>query len=208
MTRFAIVALVLVGSLVGPANTSNGTTEAAIEALTVEQAELAEWALDRYAAAGLTLPPLIIRFPGRDESACGGSPARAYLDHDPIEVRICWNNGFLLLHELGHVWEAVNVPEDHHDRFEAMRDSVTSWAGLDVPWEARGREHAANVIAWGLLDDPYPISKTYPNDPASMTEAFEYLTGVEPLHDGGSGVQLSDRSLFSSDPDAPRVSGR
>lgn len=103
------------------------------------QQRMAEWAVDRCAEAGVELPPLIIRFPGRDLSLCDGSPGKVYLDHDPIEIRLCWNSEFILLHEVAHVWEAHNVATDEHDPFMAMRDGVISWAGLDVGWDEGGR---------------------------------------------------------------------
>lgn len=89
-----------------------------------------------------------------------------------------------------------------------LRAGVLSWASDDVIWGARGREHAANVIAWGLLEDPYPISTTYPNDGFSMMEAFSYLTGAEPLHDGGEVIQPPDRSRFGETEKPPLESGR
>jgi hypothetical protein len=190
---------------------SGATTEQSnvtIEAQEPGQQQMAEWALDRYAAAGFDLPPLVIRFLGRDLSECGGSQGKVYLDRDPIEIHMCWNSEFILLHELAHAWEAHNVAADKHEPFMAMRDGVVSWAGLDAGWEERGREHAANVIAWGLLEDPYPISTTYPNDVASMIEAFVFLTGGDPLHDGGSGIQHPDRSLFDERSNPPLESGR
>jgi hypothetical protein len=121
---------------------------------------------------------------------------------------MCWNDSFILLHELAHVWEAHHVSHDRHERFMGLRDGVEFWASLEVAWDERGREHAANVIAWGLLQDPYLISRTYPNDPASMIDAFTYLTDVEPLHDGGRGVQQPDRSLYRGRHNPALASGR
>lgn len=191
----------------------SGTATAELNDVTIDaqnpaQEKMAEWAIGRYAEAGLRLPPLVIRFPGSDLSLCDGAQGRAYLAHDPIEVRMCWNNEFILLHELAHVWEAHNVAADKHQPFSAMRDGVESWASRDVAWEARGREHAANVIAWGLLEDPYPISRTYPNDVATMIDAFSYLTDADPLHDGGPGIQHPDRSLHQGRQNTPLESGR
>jgi hypothetical protein len=179
-----------------------------IRAQTTEQAELAGWALERFAAAGLRLSDLAIEFPGSNQALCDGAPARAYLDQTPITVRMCWNDPFILLHELAHVWEAQNVIDESRDEFMGMREQVHSWASLDHRWEERGREHAANVIAWGLLEDPYPISRTYPNDPDNMRDAFRLLTGTEPLHDGGPGVQLPDRTYIDGRSNEPLESGR
>lgn len=202
----------LAATLAAAALLSSGPAPAvssiAIVGGTPAQQEMAEWAVDRFAEVELRLPTLEISFPGRDQSGCGGSPARVYLDHDPIEVRMCWNSEMMLLHELAHVWEAQNVDEDLHEPFMAMRDGVKSWAGLDVAWEERGREHAANVIAWGLLEKPHPISRTYPNDPDSLTAAFRLLTGTEPLHDGGPPMREPDRDFFASRTNPPLETGR
>lgn len=198
MAHSAIVTF-LMASLLGGALTAPpaGETETTIHAATQEQRQMTEWALGRYEAAGLELPPIVIEFAGRDLAECDGAPGRTYLTERPIVVKMCWNNRFILLHELAHVWEAANLSENDHEPFMAMRTDVTSWAGLDVPWEQRGREHAANVIAWGLLEDPFPVSRTHPNDPEALTTAFEFLTGTSPLHDGGTGIVEPDREFFT-----------
>ena len=179
-----------------------------IEAQEPGQQQMAEWAIGRYDDAGLDLPQILIRFAGQDVSGCDGAPGRTYLDHDPIEVRICWNSEFVLLHELAHVWEAHNVAAAKQGPFMALRDGVTSWAGPDLAWSEQGREHAANVIAWGLLEDPYPISRTYPNDPESLVAAFQFITDTDPLHDGGTPIQPPDRSLTAGRSNPPLESGR
>jgi hypothetical protein len=197
-----LISMVLLpGATVDPA-------DVAIEAGQASQQQMAEWAIDRFAQAGLDLPPLVIRFLGPDLADCGGARGRTYLDQDPIEIRMCWNSELILLHELAHAWEAHNVVAADHETFMALRDGVSSWASTDVAWVERGREHSANVIAWGLLEDPYPISGTYPNDPDSLLEAFRFLTNSEPLHDGGSPIQSPDRSLYEGRSNPSLESGR
>lgn len=200
-----VATLLLSGLLSGTAASQEDVTIATLEP---GQQQMVERALDRYAEAGLDLPPLVIRFPGRDLSLCDGSQGRVYLDHDPIEIRMCWNSEFVLLHELAHVWEAHNVAVAKHEPFMAMRDGVVSWAGLDVAWDELGREQAANVIAWGLLEDPHPIPRTYPNDPDSMLAAFRFLTDGDPLHDGGPPIQTPDRILYTGRSNPSLASGR
>ncbi|MEN8235516.1 MAG: hypothetical protein ABFR89_11430 [Actinomycetota bacterium] len=211
MARHTVSALLAMLLLSGAANPLRTTTESTttIVATSTEQQKMAEWALARYDAAGLELPPLAIEFVGPNLEACEGSPARVHLNKEPILIRMCWNDDFMLLHELAHVWEARNVPESKHEAFASMREDVTSWASPDVPWGQRGREHAANVIAWGLLEEPFPISRTYPNDPKSLIIAFSFLTGTEPLHDGGDPIQSPDRRFFRPDRvNSPLESGR
>lgn len=160
------------------------------------QIAMAKWALERFERAGLDLPPVVVTFPGRDQTLCGGVPARAYPNAEPAEVRVCWNDTFILLHELAHIWEAHQVSDAQRQAFGPLRNGVSTWASRDFEWDERGIEHAANVIAWGLLEIPYPISRTYPNDPESLIDAYRLLTSSDPLHDGGVGVITPDRSVF------------
>ena len=211
---FRIATTALVTALLSPASMAALPAEGLpvppvvlIEAEDPDQLVMANWALGRFEEAGLELPDLHIVFPGRDLSLCNGAPATALTRQRPIEIRLCWNDRFILLHELGHAWDAHNLTEDRRESFMALRAEVDAWTGVDVPWARRGLEHAANVIACGLLEDPYPISRTYPNDPENLIEAFLELTGVAPLHDGGSPIQVPDRSLFAGS-NAPLESGQ
>jgi hypothetical protein len=173
---------------------------ALIHADTAEQYEIAEWALDRFHDADLDLPPLTIDFRGPDQAGCGDAPARAHLDHNPVLVAMCWSSPFILLHELAHIWESNHVTDSTRQTFTAMRTDIQAWASLEVPWDHRGREHAANVIAWGLLEDPYPVSRTYPNDPDSLTAAYNVLTNNEPLHNGGPPTPQPKRTQRTNPP--------
>lgn len=199
-----ITATALVAALLVPGSTATPAAERApslaateIEAEDHAQLEMAEWALGRFVEAGLELPNLTIVFSGGDLNLCNGAPATALTKQQPIEIRVCWNDKFIVLHELAHAWDVHNLPEDRRESFMSLRAEVDSWTGVNVPWHRRGIEHAANVIAWGLLENPYPISRTYPNDPASLIEAFRLLTGVAPLHGGGSPIQRPDRNLYA-----------
>ena len=206
-----VAALVIASMLWGTVATAVPARKAEmiIDAQTPKQQEMAEWALGRYEAAGLELPSLIIDFAGRDTSECRGAAGSVYLDRAPIVVKLCWDDRFVLLHELAHVWAADNIPAAKHEPFMAMRTDAVSWGGAEVVWEQRGKEHAANVIAWGVLEDPFPISRTYPNDPDSLRSAFEFLTGTHPLHDGGPEIQQPDRQFFSAHrTSTPLESGR
>ena len=197
-----IITTLLTAALLNVPSAATTPTERAninIVVATDDQAEIAAWALGRYETAGLELPPLTIRFSDPTPTGCDRAAARVHLDESPIRIEICWSNPFILLHELAHIWEARNVPEAKHATFIATRIDVESWASLDVPWNQRGREHAANVIAWDLLEEPFPISRTYPNNPDQLRDAYHYLTGNQPLHDGGSPIATPDRSFFTPD---------
>lgn len=208
MRRITLLALPLVMSLSLPAAVASSAVEQQITASDPAQVEMAVWALDRFEAAGLDLPPVVITFPGRDQTLCGGAPARAFPTAEQAEVKVCWNDAFIVLHELAHIWEAHRIDDTRRQEFSSLRDGVTAWASQDVSWDQRGIEHAANVIAWGLLEDPYPISRTYPNDPESMIDAYRLLTGSDPLHDGGEGIIEPDRSLNDGRSNSPLELGR
>ncbi len=210
MQRLALLIIPVVASLslsLSLPSASVVPAEHHIDATEHAQIEMAEWALGRFKAAGLELPSVIITFPGRDQALCGGVPARAFPAAQPAEVKVCWNDTFILLHELAHIWETHHVDEPRREGFTSLRDGVTAWTSRDVRWEQRGAEQAANVIAWGLLEDPYPISRTYPNDPESMIAAYRFLTDMHPLHDGGEGIIEHDRSLHQGRTNPPLESG-
>ncbi|MDJ0952439.1 MAG: hypothetical protein QNJ81_02045 [Acidimicrobiia bacterium] len=163
-----------------------------------EDHALAEWAVARFAKAGLELPPMVVEFAGPALDRCGGAQATVRLAHDPVLVMVCWGPPFVMLHELAHVWEAQVVSEEQRRRFVRTRAGVVSWANPDDAWEAQGREHAANVIAWALTEDPMVIGRTYPNDRESLEAGFLILTGRHPLHDEGGEPIMFDRSAFDS----------
>jgi hypothetical protein len=50
-----------------------------------------------------------------------------------------------------------------------------------VPWEERGFEHAAEVLAWGLMDEDLFLTSIGETDIRQLAEAFELLTGRTPL---------------------------
>jgi len=212
MAKLPVLLLPLLLPLIAVLTSSEDLARSA-EPLTIEggggaEIDLVEWAVGRFVEAGLDLPPITVQFLGEDLALCDGAQARAHVAEGEVVLRVCWYDRFVLLHELGHVWEAHNVPVESHQQFMGLRDGVEAWSSVDVSWDARGREHAANVIAWGLLADPYPISRTYPNDVVSMIDAFTFLTSVAPLHDGGAGIQQPDRSLFDGRQNEPLESGR
>jgi len=64
------------------------------------------------------------------------------------------------------------------DRFLVSR-GLRSWNASDEPWEHRGYEQAAEVLAWGLGERI--ITPSIPdNDFEQLCDAFEFLTGVAP----------------------------
>ena len=55
----------------------------------------------------------------------------------------------ILIHEMAHVYLDHALTDDQRDEFLDLR-GLTSWGS--GPWEARGAEHAAELVLWGLTD--------------------------------------------------------
>jgi hypothetical protein len=174
------------------------TPPVAITADSDDDRALAQWALSRFVEADLELPPLVVEFIGPSLEPCGGAQATARLAHEPVVVSVCWGTQLVILHELAHVWEAQAVSTEQRQRFMLTREGVASWSDPADPWADQGREHAANVIAWALMEDPVVIGRTYPNDRASLEEGFAILTGRNPLHAEGGEPVMVDRAAFDS----------
>jgi hypothetical protein len=87
----------------------------------------------------------------------------------------------MMLHELAHAWMWQNLDEPTREQFLA-RMQLRAWDAPGVPWETRGMEQAADVIAWGLAEAPLQGRELADRSCAELTQAFELLTGAAPLH--------------------------
>ncbi len=187
---------------------SSSASTLEVRGATAEQELMAENAVIRFRESGLALPTVVIEFVGPSLDECGGARARAHLDRDPYGVSVCWGDPYVLLHELAHIWTHRGVSEEQKTAFMQVRTDVREWANPSDAWEEQGREHAANVIAWGLIQSPRIVSRTYPNDRASLAAAFTGLTGAHPVHLSGGEPVLVDRAAFSAEPRGLVLSGR
>lgn len=147
---------------------------------------LMEWAQSRFEAGGLSMPENVdlIFYDTQDE--CGGNLAVFKGDDSGGVIAFCLRDDApemasrrILLHELSHAWTARNLSEDAIDDFLGLR-GLQHWSE-PAPWELRGTEHAAEIIAWGLFDAQIGVAGIYPNDTAGLTEAFHLLTGKDPI---------------------------
>jgi hypothetical protein len=147
-----------------------------------EHLELVRWAVGRFERAGMRPPAVDVHF-HPDTSGCYGHIA-SKLDGrvDICVVIVSEIARDALIHEMGHVWIDRNVSTSARERFLAMR-GLTAWDELDVPWDDRGYEHAAEIIAWGL-GHRYLAPSIPDRDPARLAPAFELLTGVAPPNPG------------------------
>jgi hypothetical protein len=142
---------------------------------------LTEWALGQFEQAGLELPKVSIAF--HDEKApCQGQNGYFH-PGDPHRIDICgfnWDRFLVtpkkvILHELGHAWAHDNLDEMTRRRFLDQR-GLDLWQSDDAPWGEQGQEHAAEIMAWGLIDEDISMTSIGGSDPVQLAEAYELLT--------------------------------
>jgi len=188
LARFVAPALVLALAMGGPAEPGIHIHHAS-----AAERRLVAWAIGRYRLAGLTLPSLDIEF--RPAEACGDAWARYERDRQRIvdcdtSSSASWVPAAdvkeVLLHELAHAWDAASLTDGVRRRFMAMR-GLTTWQGPITEWRSLGSEQAAEIIAWGLMDEGLgpltdrltTIFRMHSDD---LPVAFQLLTGRAPLH--------------------------
>jgi hypothetical protein len=161
------------------------TASASIASRDEADEALAEWAIGRFEQAGLVLPGLTIAF--HDEKAeCEGRYGY-FRASAPAHVDICGFNGnrFLvtpkrtILHELAHAWAHENLSEDSIQAFLRFR-ALDTWNDPSTPWEEKGFEHAAEIMAWALLDEDAGLHSIPDTNPAVLAAAYELLTSLPP----------------------------
>jgi hypothetical protein len=138
------------------------------------QRETISWAIGRFAAAGLQLPDLEIRFP----ASCKGKGAIYHVGESSVDF--CRVNRKNVLHEFAHAWDDTSDDVDR-EGFLKLRGLDIWFGGLDVPCEEQGSEHLAIIVAWGLMDPGSRSAHGLPNhSDAELTAAFEFLTHRTP----------------------------
>jgi hypothetical protein len=168
----------------GRVEITNGTPE--LEALV-------QWGVHRFGRAGIGVPaPTRIGFP--PDVRCREGTGLAVDTGAGVEVQLCFGveeacggtdclpsrvARFNLLHELGHVWSTQYLSEERRAAFMALR-GLDVWWDPNSPWDAQGVEHAAEVIAWALMDEEVPVARLPRSSPELLAEAFRSLTGAVP----------------------------
>jgi hypothetical protein len=157
----------------------------AIGATAAEEALLA-WAKSRFHAAGLTLPAIDVYYAPDSQSCDGLAGYAAAGGETPLQVHLCSGADpqslvahRVLLHELAHAWAAATLTERTRKEFLTLRH-LPSWEDAGTPWELRGTEQAAEVMAWALLDREVPVVTIRDADPATLAAAYRVLTGESP----------------------------
>ena len=160
---------------------------------TPETEEYVRWGLQRFAAAGVTLPKVDSVTFVLDQSRCPlRSPGFAWYSRSGADIWLCFQPGDVcvdpgcsnwttiasrtLLHEYAHAWIAQNVTESTREAFMGLA-GVSRWQDFDDEWDQRGVERAANTIMLGLLDKPLPME---PRACEVLAVKFRLLTGAAP----------------------------
>ncbi|MFO7548750.1 MAG: hypothetical protein R6X29_07790 [Acidimicrobiia bacterium] len=149
-----------------------------------DQQRLVDWAIGRYVAAGLELPPVIIAFSPTD-GPCDGNPG-LFRDHPAAHIDLCPSGPLdetaarkTILHELAHAWTDAFLSADDRREFMALR-GLDVWSGPAAPWELRGTEHAAEALAWALFDGELRMVTIADAGPDDLAAAYRRLTGEDP----------------------------
>lgn len=152
-----------------------------------EFADMANWAVDLFDEAGLSLPPLRFVYHGDDQTPCSGwRGAHRYLDGRST-IDICTDEPgkvteALFLHEIAHAWAAHELTDDRKAHFGALR-GWTYWSNhQQAEWHDNGSEQAAEIMVWGLIDRPVGIIKINDHGCDDLDAGYRALTGQPPLH--------------------------
>lgn len=169
----------------GTATQDNASPDRVVAA-SPDEKRLVAWAAGRFAAAGLPFPRIDIVFHAEPEGCSGLAGYAVMDDQGPIAVHMCtrrqpWSlvSRRVLLHELGHAWASENLGDAAQDVFLAER-GLPTWGDPTTPWELRGTEQAAEILAWALLDEAVPVVAISDAAPDRLAAAYRLLTGSLP----------------------------
>ena len=145
------------------------------------------WARDRFAAAGLDAPSVTVAFSPGPEN-CGGFQGRYYSATETVSVCDGEHASDLvlrttLLHEMSHAWTHHHLDAANRAAFVELRNTPT-WDSWDFAWSDRAIEHAAVVMAWGLMDVRTTVNPVGDTSQRALEESFQLLTGLDPINDG------------------------
>jgi hypothetical protein len=201
-TIIALTIFLTVGVTTPPGDTTSvpspealaaGTQGGAVESIDASpvtvhaQAErghrLVSWALERYRFAGLDVPESHVSFhSGRDN--CRGHLGLHVIEDGIHRIDVCVpaerDRERAVLHEFAHAWVRDNLSAADRETFLVERN-LEVWNDPDVPWEDLGTEHAAEIIRWGLSKQCPVLGRIGLDDHATLSTAFEKLTGARPI---------------------------
>lgn len=149
---------------------------------------LVDWAIGLYQAAGLELPPLRVDFASGTDRCPAGVDGRFVPGEPESLVLLCPAAGandlhrrHIILHEFAHAWDYHQLSDPQRDAFLELR-SAEAWRSPDLAWWEMGSEQAAEIMTWGLSDQPLPIIKIYRNSCQDLHAGYQLLVSSPPLH--------------------------
>jgi hypothetical protein len=145
-----------------------------------EHVRLVRWAAARYETRELGVPTVEVHFHPDTSSCYGHLGSQLGARVDVCVVSVFELGRETLLHEMGHAWIDENVTDSVRDRFLEMR-GLRAWNESTVPWDDRGFEHGAEIIAWGL-GNRYMAPSIPDRNPPRLAAGFELLTGTPVPH--------------------------
>jgi hypothetical protein len=189
-----LLMVLLLGWVMSPLNSVGGyewpETPVAPVSLTGEQLRLVMWAEGRFDEAGLELPEVRYVFYDNPEP-CNWRRGRYHPASGLVEICSFYED--TLIHELAHAWAEANLTVMDKEAFAASR-GLANWNDPSSPWNERGTEHAAEVIAWGVEErnrlvpsigsdpsDAYRLPTIPNSNPRELMAAYEILTGTPPV---------------------------
>jgi hypothetical protein len=181
----ALAVLVAVVALVGPPAEPDVPFHSA-RGFSHAQEALIEWAIGRFADAGLELPPLeFVHYPTREP--CRGARGFYTGDRSRATIRICVREAspfadLLLLHEIAHALDGYALTDRRRAAFLQLRHLEEWWDNGSAPWHTYGAEQAAQIIAWGLIDRQIHIATIPDSSCLDLRTGYVLLTGRPPLH--------------------------
>ncbi len=145
---------------------------------------LLEGALGAFAAAGIDVSDVTVRFHS-DDAGCGGYRGLQSVDgagrytvdvcvtHEREVLHTAWRTK-TLLHELAHAHVESTITD-------AERLALMELRGLDNwntgSWETRGAEHAAEILVWAVTDGAQAIDFRLDQE-ANVEATAELLLGL------------------------------
>jgi len=148
---------------------------------------LANWATGLFDEAELELPPLRFIYHGVDEQECGGYPGHHVVEGDVSVIELCRDEinlpvKVLVIHEIAHAWARHSLTDERRDAFQAVR-GWDHWHDYEAAaWYENGTEQAAEIMVWGLLDQPIKIMRINDASCDQLDAGYRALTGAAPLH--------------------------
>ena len=89
----------------------------------------------------------------------------------------------MVLHESAHAWLDTHLDVIDTERI-LDHVGLETWRDPDLPCDEICEEHAADTIAWGLMDRDIEMLRIGQPTSEKLAEGFGILTGIDPLPKG------------------------